>query len=49
MLDVSPFTHVPRLPGAHWSVVPLIWLLAVAALLGAAGLLGLRRRDIPVG
>jgi ABC-2 type transport system permease protein len=48
MLDVSPFTHVPKVPGAGVSATPLVWLVAVAAALGAAGLVGLRRRDIPV-
>ncbi|MBC6461174.1 ABC transporter permease [Actinomadura sp. HBU206391] len=45
-LDVSPFTHVPRLPGGALTTTPLVWLTAVAAALTAAGLAGLRRRDI---
>jgi ABC-2 type transport system permease protein len=50
ILDVSPFTHVPRLPGAAVTMLttgaPLLWLsLAVVALV-AVGLTGLRRRDI---
>ena len=50
ILDVSPFTHVPKLPGAavtvHTTGAPLLWLsLAVVALV-AAGLAGLNRRDI---
>ena len=50
ILDVSPFTHVPKLPGAavtvHTTGAPLLWLsLAVVALV-AAGLAALRRRDI---
>ena len=48
LLDLSPFTHVPRLPGAELSVTPLVWLLACAAVLTAAGLAGFRRRDTPV-
>jgi putative exporter of polyketide antibiotics len=47
LLDVSPFSHIPRLPGAAVSTAPLIWLVAAAGALGAAGLVGLRRRDIP--
>lgn len=46
VLDVSPFTHVPKLPGGAFSIVPLAWLSGVAVVLAAAGLLGLRRRDI---
>ena len=48
VLDVSPFTHVPKLPsaGSSWPVAPLLWLTAVAAAIAAAGFAGLRRRDI---
>jgi polyether ionophore transport system permease protein len=46
VLDVSPFTHVPRLPGAAFSAVPLAWLAVIAAALAVAGLAGLRRRDL---
>ena len=45
-LDISPFTHVPRLPGGVFSVVPLLWLTAFALAAGAVALAGLRRRDI---
>ncbi|GAA4261903.1 ABC transporter permease [Dactylosporangium darangshiense] len=48
VLDIVPFAHVPKLPGAAFSVTPLLWLTAVAVALGAAGLFGLRRRDMPV-
>jgi ABC-2 type transport system permease protein len=44
--DVSPFTHAPRLPGGPVVAAPLLWLCAVALAAGAAGLAGLRRRDI---
>jgi ABC-2 type transport system permease protein len=44
--DISPFTHVPRLPGGTVSAAPLVWLTLTAAVLTAAGLAGLRRRDI---
>jgi ABC-2 type transport system permease protein len=46
ILDVSPFTHAPRLPGAPVQAASLLWLCAVALALSAAGLAGLRRRDI---
>ncbi len=45
-LDVSPFVHVPQLPAAAVTITPLAWLTAVALALAAAGLAGLRRRDI---
>jgi ABC-2 type transport system permease protein len=46
VIDVSPFTHVPKLPGGTITGAPMVWLTAIAALLTAGGLLGLRRRDI---
>ncbi|ATO79919.1 ABC transporter permease [Actinoplanes sp. SE50] len=47
VLDISPFTHVPQLPAAGFTVVPEIVLILIAALLSGAGLTALRRRDIP--
>jgi ABC-2 type transport system permease protein len=49
ILDISPFTHVPHLPGGDAVATPFIVLVLVAVVLAAAGLTGLRRRDIPVG
>jgi ABC-2 type transport system permease protein len=46
LMDVSPFTHVPRMPGHVVTAAPLIWLLGTAVVLAAAGLVQLRRRDI---
>ncbi len=46
VLDISPFTHVPKLPGGTVSAAPLAWLAVIAVALAAAGLGGLRRRDI---
>jgi ABC-2 type transport system permease protein len=46
VLDISPFTHVPKLPGVPLSAAPLWWLAAVVVALSAAGLAGLRARDI---
>jgi putative exporter of polyketide antibiotics len=49
LLDISPFTHVPRLPGGDVTAVPLVLLSVIAAAMAAAGLAGLRRRDMPIG
>jgi ABC-2 type transport system permease protein len=46
VLDVSPFTHVPKLPDAPMIWAPMIWLSLVAAALVAAGLGRLRTRDL---
>jgi ABC-2 type transport system permease protein len=48
LLDISPFSHIPKVPGAAVSVTPLVSLLGIAVALGVAGLIGLRHRDIPV-
>jgi ABC-2 type transport system permease protein len=46
LLDISPFTHMPKLPGGTLTAAPLIWVAAAAVVLAVAGLAGLRRRDI---
>jgi ABC-2 type transport system permease protein len=46
VLDISPFTHVPKLPGATVHAAPLLWLTLAAAILAAAGLAALRQRDV---
>jgi ABC-2 type transport system permease protein len=46
VLDLSPFTHLPPLPGGELSWTPLAWLLVAALGLTGFGLAGLRRRDI---
>ena len=46
LLDLAPFSHIPKVPGADVSAAPLAWLLAVTAVLVAAGLAGFRRRDL---
>jgi ABC-2 type transport system permease protein len=47
VLDVSPFTHIPHLPGGAARVTPFVSLILLAVLLTAAGFAGLRRRDVP--
>jgi ABC-2 type transport system permease protein len=47
-MDVSPFTHVPKIPGGTLTAAPLVWLVGIAAALAAAGFAGFRRRDVPV-
>ena len=49
LLDVSPFTHIPKLPGGEATVTPLVWLVALTGALVLAGLAGFRRRDVPSG
>ena len=46
VLDLSPFAHVPKLPGDDVLAAPLVWLVLISATLVAAGLVGLRRRDV---
>src|SRR6266508_4398737 len=46
ILDATPFSHIPKVPGADVSAAPLAWLLGIAVVLAAAGLAGFRRRDL---
>jgi ABC-2 type transport system permease protein len=46
LLDLAPFSHIPKVPGAEVAAAPLAWLPAVTAVLVAAGLAGFRRRDL---
>ncbi|MEW2808727.1 ABC transporter permease [Streptomyces massasporeus] len=46
VLDVSPFGHLPKLPGGSMQWGPVAVLTGVTVVLVAAGLAGLRRRDM---
>jgi len=46
VLDVSPFTHAPRLPGGAVGAESLAWLCVIGIALCALGLAALRRRDV---
>ncbi|MEV6280314.1 ABC transporter permease [Nocardia sp. NPDC051832] len=46
MVDLVPFIHPPKLPGAPFQAEPLPWLLGIAAALVAAGIIAFRRRDL---
>lgn len=46
MLDISPYTHVPRMPVEEFTARPLVVLTLVAVGLIGVGFAGFRRRDI---
>lgn len=44
--DLDPFGHAPKVPGAEFTATPVIAVIALAAVLLAAGLVGVRGRDL---
>jgi ABC-2 type transport system permease protein len=46
LLDLSPYQHIPRMPAAQFTAVPLVLLTLIAAALVTAGVVGFRRRDL---
>ncbi|MTE19826.1 ABC transporter permease [Streptomyces sp. TRM43335] len=46
VMNLTPFTHLPKLPGGDPTAAPYLWLLLIAAGTTAVGLTAFRRRDI---
>jgi ABC-2 type transport system permease protein len=46
MLDLDPFSHIPRVGSGSFTATPLAWLLALDAILIILGALAFRRRDL---
>lgn len=46
LMDLSPFGHLPKLPGGEMAWKPALVLTAIAVALVAGGLAGLRRRSM---
>jgi ABC-2 type transport system permease protein len=47
LLDISPFTHIPHVPGGAVPATPLVTLTVLAAVLAFLGGVALRRRNVP--
>jgi len=48
LVNISPFTHVPAVPAEDFAMVPVVVLLAVAAIFVGIGIGGFRRRDLAI-
>ncbi|WP_199441980.1 ABC transporter permease [Umezawaea beigongshangensis] len=46
LVELSPFTHLPRVPGNEVTAAPLLWVTGIAAVLVVAGVWTFRRRDV---
>lgn len=46
LLNLEPFTHIPRVESGSFSPVPLLWLLALDSALLTAGAIAFRHRDL---
>jgi len=48
LLNVSPFTHAPKVPAEPFEALPLVILLAIATALGGLAFWGFRRRSLAI-
>ncbi|MFF3495928.1 ABC transporter permease [Streptomyces sp. NPDC002795] len=46
VMDISPFGHLPKLPGGEMTWAPVVVEVLLAAVFVGVGLVGLRRRDM---
>jgi ABC-2 type transport system permease protein len=44
--DLEPFSHAPKVPGSEFTATPVVAVTVIAAVLLAAGLAGVRGRDV---